>query len=573
MHAFAQPDRAALAPAATLKTPQSAHSAQQAHKLQLGLQSAAQPLDLAIRCEMEQYFQHDFSQVRVHSGADAARSAQALQAHAYTFGNHIVFNSGQFAPQQMRGQQLLAHELAHVIQQSNAPHTDLTSSAPGIAHAGEAEANLAAQQLAGSKWPPHAKPARIRHRSNTRMIARLAQCEELPGFSQNSEGSRNNSCGAASLVTALLIWDRERKNPNAPNTLLIAALNNVLLDITQQLSTLQRQLNKTQQLGGNTNRLQAEFDKLKKIYPVLQELRNQAQSADGKFDQADYEYLGQALYALQKEEHTEGIKLGGQRSLQKKLGMDAPGISDPGRRVSFDELLKPLSALRPGQIAQVSWFSRGALNQRGEGVFTPHAFLLGRLQRGAWFVSDQGSLPPFQLEAESLEALKQGIRQHTSQNNKGIHTGGYPAQADLLSDGGVSEVGLTILANQGGIEAKVQSALLQNGEFLAEVDNSIVRFGDKIRVTGFIAYAHSLEEARQIMARSGSDGGAAMVEKPQGLFAIYKTNLVSEHNAQAGQVDANDSSGGAFSSSPQRFFQAWLQLRSPSGRGALFQVY
>jgi len=59
----------------------------------------------------------DFSQVRVHSDERAARSAQEIGALAYTAGDHIVFGAGQFAPETLRGQQLLAHELTHVVQQ------------------------------------------------------------------------------------------------------------------------------------------------------------------------------------------------------------------------------------------------------------------------------------------------------------------------------------------------------------------------------------------------------------------------------------------------------------------------
>jgi hypothetical protein len=65
-------------------------------------------------------FGHDFSEVRVHSDGPAARWAQSLNAQAYTAGNHIVFAAGQYAPNSGAGQKLLAHELAHVVQQRTA---------------------------------------------------------------------------------------------------------------------------------------------------------------------------------------------------------------------------------------------------------------------------------------------------------------------------------------------------------------------------------------------------------------------------------------------------------------------
>jgi hypothetical protein len=60
----------------------------------------------------------DLSNVRVHTSERAAASARAVNALAYTIGNNIVFGAGQFAPSTHSGQQLIAHELAHVFQQS-----------------------------------------------------------------------------------------------------------------------------------------------------------------------------------------------------------------------------------------------------------------------------------------------------------------------------------------------------------------------------------------------------------------------------------------------------------------------
>ena len=81
------------------------------------LRSPGRPLDLGVRNDMEQRFGHDFSQVRIHTSALAAESTRALGAHAYTVGTNIVFGSGGFAPTTNPGRKLIAHELAHVIQQ------------------------------------------------------------------------------------------------------------------------------------------------------------------------------------------------------------------------------------------------------------------------------------------------------------------------------------------------------------------------------------------------------------------------------------------------------------------------
>jgi hypothetical protein len=81
------------------------------------LAGAGRPLDEPLRQDMEQRFGHDFSGVRVHAGTAAQQSARDVQAHAYTVGRDIVFGAGQFAPGTTAGRRLLAHELAHVVQQ------------------------------------------------------------------------------------------------------------------------------------------------------------------------------------------------------------------------------------------------------------------------------------------------------------------------------------------------------------------------------------------------------------------------------------------------------------------------
>jgi Domain of unknown function (DUF4157) len=82
------------------------------------LATPGQPLAESARRTLEPGFGHDFSHVRVHEGSKAAESAAAVNAVAYTVGNHIVFGEGQYATGTTAGQHLLAHELTHTIQQS-----------------------------------------------------------------------------------------------------------------------------------------------------------------------------------------------------------------------------------------------------------------------------------------------------------------------------------------------------------------------------------------------------------------------------------------------------------------------
>ena len=75
------------------------------------------PLSADVRSSFERHFGHDLGHVRLHTDRPAAASARAFGAHAYTTGSDIVFGAGQYAPSTPAGKRLLAHELAHVVQQ------------------------------------------------------------------------------------------------------------------------------------------------------------------------------------------------------------------------------------------------------------------------------------------------------------------------------------------------------------------------------------------------------------------------------------------------------------------------
>jgi hypothetical protein len=80
--------------------------------------------------------------VQVHTGADAAGSANELHADAYTVGRHIVFAAGRFAPSTATGKELLVHELTHVVQQRDlqlSPQTPITVEPPATSHEDVAE--------------------------------------------------------------------------------------------------------------------------------------------------------------------------------------------------------------------------------------------------------------------------------------------------------------------------------------------------------------------------------------------------------------------------------------------------
>jgi hypothetical protein len=85
-----------------------------------GLRGGGRPLPESTRAFFESRFDQDFRQVRIHTDNEAAETAQALKARAFTVERDIVFASGQYVPEATAGKTLLAHELTHVLQQESA---------------------------------------------------------------------------------------------------------------------------------------------------------------------------------------------------------------------------------------------------------------------------------------------------------------------------------------------------------------------------------------------------------------------------------------------------------------------
>jgi Domain of unknown function (DUF4157) len=113
------------------------------------------PLDARIRQRMETRFGYDFSSVRVHDDAGAAATAASVSAAAFTVGEDIAFGIGRYSPSSAEGQRLLAHELAHVVQQSRSPRAARGASPVQrkvIVNAKELTAKERAAFLAKHKW-------------------------------------------------------------------------------------------------------------------------------------------------------------------------------------------------------------------------------------------------------------------------------------------------------------------------------------------------------------------------------------------------------------------------------------
>jgi len=153
------------------------------------LRQSGQPLDPATRAFMEPRFGHDFSQVRVHTDAQAGQSARAVQARAYTVGQDIAFAPGQYAPHTNTGGKLLAHELSHTLQQRGLQRSadTLSGLSPTEDRRYEAEADRMAEQVMTAPGAARAVPVKA---TRTARLG-LSRAEEFGvcGMNPTEEGT------------------------------------------------------------------------------------------------------------------------------------------------------------------------------------------------------------------------------------------------------------------------------------------------------------------------------------------------------------------------------------------------
>lgn len=122
------------------------------------LAESGEPLEAGARTFLEPRFGFSLANIRVHHDAKAAASASSVMARAYATGNHIVFNRGEYTPQSPAGRRLIAHEIAHVVQQGAASSEQVVQRQAFGVH----ESTFAAAPPAGvpaEKWSENAEAA------------------------------------------------------------------------------------------------------------------------------------------------------------------------------------------------------------------------------------------------------------------------------------------------------------------------------------------------------------------------------------------------------------------------------
>jgi Domain of unknown function (DUF4157) len=190
---------------------------------------------------------HDLSAVRIHDDAEAAQSARALGARAYTVGRHLVFGAGEFAPKHPDGAALLAHELTHAAQQGfGEPSSAMSVSSPADATEREAAEGAAAVRAGRAhrpslRAPVHiarqvAEPAEQTPETAAELEAERARLEvERSEFeADRADRARARVAGASRAVAESLAAARSAERAEQPA--MIAATNVLVRELAAVLS-------------------------------------------------------------------------------------------------------------------------------------------------------------------------------------------------------------------------------------------------------------------------------------------------------------------------------------------------
>ena len=121
-------------------------------EIQQQLSGGGHSLDSTVNARMSAAFAHDFSNVRVHANAQAAELSAGLNARAFTIGSDIAFAGGEYQPGTLVGDALIAHELAHVVQQETGAAAVSSKNEQTSSGALEDEADVAAVNAVASMW-------------------------------------------------------------------------------------------------------------------------------------------------------------------------------------------------------------------------------------------------------------------------------------------------------------------------------------------------------------------------------------------------------------------------------------
>lgn len=597
------------------------------------------PLESGTRAYFEFRFGTGFSDVRIHTGAAEAKTARRLNARAFTLGQHIFFGNEEYRPQSDDGKRLIAHELTHTLQQRNTGSTSVKRikvSSP------EDEAEHEATRVADNvmlvdrpgTFPPQGEPepgtpnplvALQRNDGNaaaSMLVQRQADMEDLdlelrgsspaeiernrrlgiilPSVSPEiwetvggspystvlpSYSQAGDTCGASSLITALVIWDRDNWDPDQPNSRIVAACNLILSEFERrQAVAIENWVtypapreNACCNRQGGCRRADEDHrtclhrryrERARLLRTEISSIRDTGRRPGAAISQVQYQTLGLALYFLWHQSYSAGLDSAQIHNIRCALGLDVTGAQSSSNFDSLEDILDNtvLNELQPGQIAQVSWLVN---TRRG---LTEHAFLIGRLQTGEWFLSDQGRDPAVEFRSLTLPDLMTVVRDAARNGSYWLHTGTslpYTATAGVAGDW-AGEV--TLLGSNTATEVLAQN-LIPAGAFLGEVDAHWLTDGNELYRGTFVGQYYRLDEAQAQF--SAAAGGGTIVEMPRGVFTLYTTSSVHDANLPESAFDTWSREGAltGLRRADSLFHHIWLILGTASGRrGNWFQV-
>jgi hypothetical protein len=351
---------------------------------------------------------------------------------------------------------------------------------------------------------------------------RLARAPSMPGFSQ-----RGDTCGAASMVTALFLWDLERAS--ASNAAVVHACDLVLT--------------------ANDNDPKAN----KAAISLVESVRAQAMTGT-KLGPTEYQALSTALAVLYNGH--AGMSSEDMFKLAKAIGF-RPSAFGGGDTVAQILASDAVVKLKPGEVGQLRWI---IADTKGG-----HAMLLGRHDDGTWFFSDQGATPAKEIQRGSREELVSEVVSYAA--NSWLYAG--------------SKLNLQSIPPPTGFQVLTQAqsflnrgpSLITPGEKLAEIDADWTT-GEVLEAWDYRSRHDSLPDAKAAIAADRGGHGGVIVERPKGMFHIYKTSpLKDKDNLKETKIDASDSKDMVLVKRIGTFVSVWLVLSDSSGnKSAPFAV-
>jgi hypothetical protein len=351
----------------------------------------------------------------------------------------------------------------------------------------------------------------------------LARAPALPGFKQVGD-----TCGAASLVTALFVWDLERADPT--NRAVVHACD-LLLTATD-----------TKAFASSTG---PKAD--------IKDIRNKAATPGTKLGQADYAKLATAiatLYGAGAGASSEDI-----HAYSRAMGL-APGGGDSGSTTLSDILnSKSVTDLKPGEVGQLNW-----ITSTGGG----HAMTLGHHEDGTWFFSDQAS-PGSNLQSPTHADLAAGIGSYVSFGGW-LHPGSKAAWLSPPVIGFRPMGHIQGFLNRGPMLGPT-NMLITPGEQLAEIDAGAGTSGEVLTAWDYHSTHDTLAGAQSAIGADPGGHGGVIVERPKDTFHVVKTNpLSTEGNLKETKIDEGDSKKMVLVERKANFFSAWLVLSDSAGK-------